>query len=283
MANTKPGSSKENEKNIILIVVVVVMLIVSVALLFAFGILTKTGVLPNIFGISILSPERTSTSSSISSRSTTSCSNTRSTYGILPDCLDINPDDDPYLLKKPVIYLYPTKETNVNVKLEYKGEIFADYPKYDESIKGWNVKAYPDGKIINSDGKEYSYIFWEGNPSKVVNWDLSTGFVVKGEDTVEFLQNTLSKMGLTPKEYNEFIVYWYPKMKENKYNLIHFAGEEYTNLAKLTITPTPDSELRVFMVYKALDEKIDIGAQVIKPFERKGFSVIEWGGSELSK
>jgi len=86
--------------------------------------------------------------------------------------------------------------------------------------------------------------------------DLTKGFVVRGEDTAIFLQQMLSRMGLTPKEYNEFIVYWYPQMKNNKYNLIHFAGEEYTDLAKLTITPKPDSILRVFMVYKPLEREI---------------------------
>ena len=183
---------------------------------------------------------------------------------------------------KPVIYLYPMKRERVKVGLEYKGTIIADYPEYDYSKKGWEVIAYPDGRLINlTDNREYSYLFWEGIPEKRIDYDLSTGFVVKGEDTKRFLQEALAKIGLTPKEYNEFIVYWYPLMKDNEYNLIHFAGEEYTDTAKLEITPKPDSILRVFMVYKPLDKKIDIMPQGIKPFERKGFTVVEWGGSDL--
>ena len=88
-------------------------------------------------------------------------------------------------------------------------------------------------------------------------------------------------MGLNAKEYNEFIVYWYPRMKDNPYNLIYFAGEDYTEAAPLTITPTPDSVLRIFMVFKPLNKKIDIDPQQIQPFERKGFSVVEWGGTEI--
>lgn len=182
---------------------------------------------------------------------------------------------------KPVIYLYPTQTENIKVELDYKGKIIADYPTYDYSQKGWNVTAYPDGKIINGDGKEYSYLFWEGIPNIPINYDLSTGFIVKGEDTVNFLQDKLSKMGLTPKEYNEFIVYWYSKMKDNKYNLVHFAGDEYTKNATLKITPNPDSVLRVFMVFKPLDKAIEVKSQKIKPFARTGFTVIEWGGTEL--
>ena len=68
-------------------------------------------------------------------------------------------------------------------------------------------------------------------------------------------------------------------MKNSKYNLIHFADKQYTDDAPLTINPKPDSVLRVFMVYKPLDEKIKIEEQEIKPFERSGFTVIEWGGT----
>jgi hypothetical protein len=69
-------------------------------------------------------------------------------------------------------------------------------------------------------------------------------------------------------------------MQNNPYNLIHFAGTQYTDTAPLTITPTPDAILRVFMVYKPLQEKISIKEQSLKTFERKGFTVIEWGGTE---
>lgn len=177
---------------------------------------------------------------------------------------------------KPVIYLYPTEEQQIQVKLDYKGEFTCTYPEYKN---GWEVIAQPNGDIINvDDNKEYSYLYWEGNSK--VNWDFSKGFVVKGEDTREFLQEKLDYMGLTPKEYNEFIVYWLPILQENKYNLIHFAGEEYDDYAKLEITPQPDSMLRVMMVYKPLSKPIEVEEQKLKGFEREGFTVVEWGGTE---
>jgi len=179
---------------------------------------------------------------------------------------------------KPVIYLYPEETRDVTVKLDYTGDLLCTYPDYND---GWSVVANTDGTLINKeDGLEYSYLFWDGL-DKTTDWDMSEGFVVKGEDTKEFLQTTLKEMGLTPKEYNEFIVFWLPMMQNNKYNLIHFSDEQYKETAKLTITPEPESMLRVFMVYKGLDKYIEIPEQEIKPFERKGFAVIEWGGTEV--
>ena len=63
---------------------------------------------------------------------------------------------------------------------------------------------------------------------------------------------------------------------------VKFATEEYENSVKLEITPTPDNILRVFVVFKGLDEYIEIKEQDLSyfnDFERKGFTVVEWGGT----
>lgn len=182
-------------------------------------------------------------------------------------------------VKKPVIYLYPEDEKVVMVKLQYDGELICTYPEYKN---GWKVIAKPDGTLINiEDNMEYSYLFWEGNSRKDFWNDISEGFVVKGEDTKDFLQKKLSEIGLIPKEYNEFIVYWLPYMQDNEYNLIHFASGRYEKLAKLDITPTPDSILRVFMVFKKLDKYVHIEEQTFPEFKREGFTIVEWGGTEI--
>ncbi len=178
---------------------------------------------------------------------------------------------------KPVIYLYPEKETEVSVSLELGGALTCTYPAYKN---GWEVIAEPDGTLINKDdGREYSYLYWEGIGES--SWNMSKGFVVNGTDTIQFLQEKLEYLGLTPKELNEFIVYWLPHMQNNKYNLITFQTDIYENSAKLNVSPKPDSILRIFMVYKALDEFAEVQEPVLDTFERNGFAVIEWGGAEL--
>ena len=181
------------------------------------------------------------------------------------------------LCYKPVIYLYPEEATDVSVRLDYSGKLTCTYPAY---ANGWELTAYPDGRLRDKrDGRTYSYLFWEGVSS--VEYDMSRGFVVKGEDTAAFLQEKLAFLGLTPREYNEFIVFWLPKMQDNPYNLITFQGACYQESAKLSVIPEPDSVLRVFMAYKPLDAAVAVEEPLLEPFERKGFSVVEWGGTEV--
>ena len=184
---------------------------------------------------------------------------------------------DPILYRKPAIYLYPEETTDVSVELEYDGALTTAYPAYNN---GWQVTAQPDGTLINhADGREYSYLFWEGEGYGEM--DFSQGFVVKGEDTVAFLQEKLAAMGMTPKEYNEFIVYWLPYMQNNTYNLISFQWENYDTSAKLHITPEPDHMLRVFMAFKPLEQPVSIPEQELPTLTREGFTVLEWGGAEV--
>ncbi len=162
----------------------------------------------------------------------------------------INCPDGEATFAKPVIYLYPKQKTDVQVKLNVTGTLTCTYPAYRD---GWTVTAQPDGTLVDMhDGKEYSYLFWEAKQNTA--YDLSEGFVVKGSDTAKFLQKTLSEMGLTPREYNEFIVYWLPKMQEHPYNYITFQQKAYTDAARLEITPKPDSVLRIFMAYQPLEQ-----------------------------
>ncbi len=182
---------------------------------------------------------------------------------------------------KPVIYLYPEQETDVHVELELtESELYTTYPKYND---GWNVTAYPDGTLLNkTDGTHHKYLFWESSNCRT-RYDFTKGFCVAGGDTESFLKEKLTYMGLTEDEMNEFIVYWLPLMEHNAYNLITFQGDVYNDSAKLNIIPTPDSMLRVFMVYVQLEDAIYIEPQQLPTFERKGFTVVEWGGSKIQK
>ncbi len=183
---------------------------------------------------------------------------------------------NPNVAYKPVIYLYPEKETGVSVKLNLNGELTCTYPEYKD---GWKVTATPDGTLTGENGQIYNYLYWEGET--YAQFDFSKGFCIKGEDTATFLEEALEKIGLNRKEANEFIVYWLPMMEQNPYNIISFQTDRYTDAAQLEVTPTPNTLIRVFMSWHKSDSFVEIPEQTLSTPERNGFTVVEWGGSEV--
>lgn len=183
---------------------------------------------------------------------------------------------DPNACYKPVIYLYPETQTPVSVKLHLDGELTCTYPAYGE---GWEVTAQPDGTLRDAAGQTYNYLYWEGLTN--AGWDTSKGFCVKGEDSAVFLEEALARLGLTRKEANEFIVYWLPLMEKNPYNIIQFQTDRYTEAAQLVIDPAPDTVIRVFMTFRSATEYVQIPPQELTAPSRQGFTVVEWGGTQI--
>lgn len=184
---------------------------------------------------------------------------------------------EPDVAYKPVIYLYPEEETAVSANLTLKGKLLCTYPRYEN---GWRVTARPNGTLKDKDGKEYNYLYWEGELE--TQYNMAEGFCVKGSQTAEFLETALEKLGLTRREANEFIVFWLPLMEQNEYNIISFQNEEYTSAAELNINPAPDTVIRVFMAWQPAAEYKQIPPQELSAPERNGFTVVEWGGAKIS-
>lgn len=180
---------------------------------------------------------------------------------------------------KPIIYLYPTEETEVKIDLGYSEKILCSYPEY---TNGWNVVAKTNGDLINLDnGKNLYSLYYES--TNVVDFDCKKdGFIVKGSEISEFLEEKLSILGLTEREAEEFIIYWLPKLQENEYNYIRFATfEEINTNMPLKFSVEPDTLIRVLMTYKGLDNPIDVQEQKLETPIRTGFVAVEWGGTEI--
>lgn len=201
------------------------------------------------------------------------------TNRIEADMLTIEASDwlpDPNACYKPVIYLYPEKQTEVSVELLLEGNLTCTYPAYNN---GWKVTAHPDGTLTDAKGQAYNYLYWEGQTS--AQWDMTKGFCIKGANTAAFLEYALEKLGLTRREANEFIVYWLPLMEQNPYNIISFQQETYTDAAKLVIDPAPNTLIRVFMTWQCANSFVKIPPQDLTAPQRTGFTVLEWGGTEI--
>jgi hypothetical protein len=181
-------------------------------------------------------------------------------------------------MAKPVIYLYPRKQQEIQVKLSLKGTMTHSYPEYPSD--GWIVNATQDGTLFDEKGQEYYALFWEGINRNQFTYD--EGYVIKGSETITFLEENLSKLGLTRREANEFIMYWLPQMENNTYNLVHFSTSEYESEVQMEINPSPETLIRIMMVWSPLNEMMEIPRQDLTKLmkQRIGFTVVEWGGKK---
>ena len=179
---------------------------------------------------------------------------------------------------KPIIYIYPEEETEVEVKVKNPEKLTCTYPKYEES---WKVLAKPNGDLVDLKTNRKLYaLYWEGINTTKTN--LKEGFIVKGENVIEFLEEKLEILGLNEREAEEFIVYWLPILEKNKYNYIRFETlDEINENMGLEIIPKPETLIRINMEFKGLSRPLDIKEQQLVKVERKGYTVVEWGGTKL--
>ncbi len=190
-----------------------------------------------------------------------------------------------YLAEKPAIYLYPKKEMDINVHLKFAGKIQTTYPLY---LNGWNVIASPNGKLFNkNDRRNYSYLFWDGSYTfPKSHYKFTEGFTVKKEDYIPFLESKLQLIGLNETETNDFIVYWLPRLNNFDYCQMRFnINDDIFGTAQINTNPSFDSQIRVFMEFKgfngAFTEASPLMMQSLPALKRIGFTLVEWGGSEM--
>lgn len=176
---------------------------------------------------------------------------------------------------KPVIYLYPTQTSKISVNVKPTGGISVSIPPINN---GWNVVATPDGHITNlADRKQYPYLFWEGFAS-----DFTTpkeGFVVAKNQVSSFFDETLRYQGMNEKEIADFKEFWVPKLTTKPYYFITYIDQDSIDrYAPLTVSPKPDTVIRIFFDYRGLDQPQQVTPQRLKAGVRNGFTLIEWGG-----
>lgn len=187
---------------------------------------------------------------------------------------------------KPVIYLYSEKEINVNIELDFAGDLSFTYPEYDSE---WHVKVDETGITEMNTNQSFPYLFWEGEieaPQIYTKCRPYDGFVVAQNEVVSFLEQQLTSLGLNEREQTDFITFWAPQMVQSNFVFVHFIVDEaYDELiAGISIDPKPDNLRRVYMVFTPFEVKpeFNVVPQAFDSFDRNGFSVLEWGGSKMS-
>jgi hypothetical protein len=187
--------------------------------------------------------------------------------------------DGIYCVGKPIIYLYPTKPTFVNVRIRTIGTIFVSDPLYPEN--GWkNVLAYPDGTLLYNE-KSYKELFYETNVDTITA--PSTGIVVKKSEIKKTLESITYQLGLTEYEQSEFMSYWMDRLSPlpQPYILISILEPDAKKIIDtVEISPEPDTRIEFIAYFKPLSKPISIPKlQLPERPIRHGFTMVEWGGT----
>jgi hypothetical protein len=189
-------------------------------------------------------------------------------------------------VEKPVIYLYSEKPTDIELSIDFKGDLTFMYPRYDN---GWRVNVSKKGMVNTADQKIYPYFFWEGISSELGFMTTPTGmegYFIQTDSTISFLEYTLTRLGLNQTEMTDFITFWGPQIEKHQYATIQFLVDEvYTNeIAGINVNPAPDAMLRIYLLFEGSEIELKqnfLNTPLLNPFVRKGLTLVEWGGSEI--
>jgi hypothetical protein len=177
---------------------------------------------------------------------------------------------------KPAIYLYPEQKTDIHITVAPKGTMTLTIPQYPK--EGWKVTAYPDGRIY-ANNTVFDYLYWEAQiPDSIIEKPTS-GYVIPYHEISHRLETLLPLLGLNKKETSQFVEYWTKVLPKSPYYFIGIIPT--TNLdtiAPLTITPKPETVLRVSLYFQALENQLHVPPPHLPITIRSGFTAVEWGG-----
>jgi hypothetical protein len=176
---------------------------------------------------------------------------------------------------KPVVYLYPSVPTFVNVAVD--ADVTLSDPEYP-ALGGWkNVFALPNGQLVyNQQG--YDSLFWEGYGNGEYP-QITSGKFVKQSEAANQIKADLYAQGLNNKEVTDFMEFWTPKIPNAPYIRISWLDtQDMEQLAKLRVVPAPQTLIRVFLDMEGANKPYSLAGQQLTAQERNGFTVVEWGG-----
>ena len=202
--------------------------------------------------------------------------------------IDFYPYDQPPgmldITEKPVVYVYSDKEISGQIRVDAIGSLTFTYPKLDSV---WNFEVSSNNELT-VDGKPYPYLFWEAERPKLdVRWqgDVIPGKIVEKGQVMNFLESSLTSMGMNAREKTDFITYWAPRMLSYPSVFVQFTQDEAVaaEIGELSVRPHASAVNRVFMSFCSGEEMniFPIEEQTFTPIKRTGFYLVEWGGTEI--
>lgn len=169
----------------------------------------------------------------------------------------------------PDIYLYPTRTEHVDVVLGGHRVITSSRPAYRG---GWDVTASPDGALSTGG----HFLYYEAQVT--APWQTNRGWVIPAAAWPRWIRAELPHLGLNTTEMNDFAIYWDGRLPRSAYYLIAPQPQNLVDAAvPLEVTPTPDSELRLWLYVEPLARVETVKPPAPMSWSHRGFSVVEWG------
>lgn len=136
--------------------------------------------------------------------------------------------------------------------------------------------------INKADSHQYDSFFWEAYINKFV-FKIDEGFVIKRDELTKFLEDKLYYLGAPGCGITAFIQFWLSHLQHCEYSFIKFISEEYENVSKLEVQPTPDCVIRIFFTCSKCQRTNSPPVQDLTPLnkERQSFNVIKQGVTDI--
>jgi hypothetical protein len=115
---------------------------------------------------------------------------------------------------------------------------------------------------------------------------LARAACVASDDALRFLEDVAAKVALNDKERADFVSYWLPSLERNPLSMVQvLADDEYSRWAELDVRPAPDTTIRLFMLFQRIDQRPAMMPSTLDLAQRTrvGFTVVEWGGTNLDE
>lgn len=185
---------------------------------------------------------------------------------------DVDECDTCIMAYKPNIYIYPTEQIELSIKLNFPmgGKIVTSIPEYGT---GWNVSVDTSGLINDT----FTYLFYESTQPDI--WQRSHGWCIQADDLSLFFRKNMKEYGFNDMEINDFIDYWIPRLTDHSFYTIYpQTKERIDNVIQLDFSKQPKNLLRLFYIIKGHNQLEDtLTAPTIDTFKREGYFVTEWG------
>jgi hypothetical protein len=180
---------------------------------------------------------------------------------------------------EPLVYLYAPAPTEAIVAVSDDVELSVTTPEHGPM--GWHVRTRDDGSLDLLDfGLRDDALFWEGTrghlPLRSAGWSLHRS------ELLSFLDDELLRRGLSLRERDDFVSYWFPRLVEHEHVFVTFLDVAALERDVPVYTlPLADSRLRVHLDFRPLDGPVDVEPPLpdaIPP--RGGLTFVEWSGME---